>query len=537
MVAEPSDQELLAAAPSQPGDAAALVVYGITLQALGRYLDACEPLLQATVLAPTNANAWLQAAIDLQSIGREAQAEHAFAALRELHPIQESMWFSDQIEEPLRPFAQLSRAVYLLTADGNRQGAQEALTQLVDAYGEIPLPRVQQVVAAALNSLGRFEEVIQRYTVDDTDPRLRWWVASALVTQGARLSSKGRGYDALASWHQVLNNYGDDPDLQFLVARALGNQANVYGRLGQTNEQLRALEETIRRYEKAQDPVLRRRAAAAIASRQDILQHIDRQHTAQEAADRLDAQFRGDPDPLVKVIVEDARIDRWLAGHPRLPQAFASMLRRLLRQAARLRYREPRGIAYPSAPRSMGVRVLGRTVTCLGRLLQVAAIAVVVVFATRANSEGQTTSSPALVSVALGIAGQLTVLFGQRLRGGRFTAEMLRLEPRQLPRTIAIAVLTLALVWLSPGLERAGSAYVYGLPRETYRGLRETGLPVWADIAMMIFIAPIEILVLLIMFSAGPLKAFKKLLGDKNPAVEAAEEQFGSVHMESDEEQ
>jgi tetratricopeptide (TPR) repeat protein len=533
MVMELSDEEMLAGAPSRRGDAAALVRYGIVFQALGRWAEAREPLLRATVLAPTNPDVWLQAAMDLMAVGQEDQAEQAVAALRQLRPMRESMWFAGDIGEPLQPIAQLSRALYVLVVEEDGAAAEGILTQLVDAYDEAALPRIQQIVATALIGLGREDEVIERY-MKETDPALRIWVASALVTQGAKLADKGEAYKALASWQRVLEDYGDDPNLQHLVARALSNQVNEYGRRGQASEQLRALDETVRRYASTPDPALRRRAAAALALRRDILNDTGQQRAAQETVDRLFTQFRGDPDPVIAGIIADARIDRWLAGRQALPRFFIPPLRSLLRLVHRLRYRRQRGIDYTREPPSKAVTMLGRALTLAGRVVLATAIVGSVVFTIRAGSNGQTTSGLVLACGALAIAGQLGALLGQRLRG-RFTAEMLALVPRRLPRTLVAAVFTLAIAWVSPALEQLGVAYTFGPPRETYRWFLGIGLPSWADISVMVVVAPIEVVLLIAVFTTVVLTPLRALLGRKNALVTALEDSFGSIKVEPDE--
>jgi tetratricopeptide (TPR) repeat protein len=471
--------------------------------------------------------------MDLMIVLQEDQAEQAIAALRQLRPTRESMWFAGEIEEPLQPIARLSRAFYVLAAEGDGAAAEEVLTQLVDAYGEAALPRIQQIVAAALLALGREEEVIGRYQ-RQADPALRMWVASALVEQGAKLSGKGEADKALASWHRVLDDYGDDPGMQHLVARALSNQVAEYGGRGQSSEQLRALDEMVRRYARAADPALRRRAATALALRRDILNDTGQQRAAQETADRLLAQFADDPDPVVAGIIADARIDRWLAGRRALPRFFMAPLRDLLRLVHRLRYPRQRGIDYTWEPPSRAVTALGRTLTLTGRVALATAVVAWVVFTIRAGSEGQTTSSLVLACGALAIAGQLVALLGQRLRG-RFTAEMLALVPRRLPRTLAGAVFTLAIAWVSPALEHYGTAYAFGPPRETYRWLRSMGLPPWADISVMVVLAPIEVVLLTAVFTTVVLMPLRAFLGRKNALVVALEDSFGSIKVEPDE--
>jgi hypothetical protein len=235
----------------------------------------------------------------------------------------------------------------------------------------------------------------------------------------------------------------------------------AYGLLGRTSERLGALAETVHRYASAPDPVLRRQAAAALASRRDILRDAGQQRAAHEAADRLLTQFQGDPDPVVAGIAADARIDRWLADRRVLPRLLTPPFRGLLRVAARLQYRRPRSIDYPWASPSRLVTLLGRTLTITGRAVQVAAVVASVAFTIRAAREGQTTSSLVLACGVLIMAGHFAALLGHRLRG-RFTADMLRLVPSRLPRTIAAAVFALAVAWVSPVLERFGMAYAFG---------------------------------------------------------------------------
>lgn len=534
-MAGPTDEDILAGATRQPLDAAALVHRGIVLQALGHYDEALEPLLWATVLAPTNPNAWLQRAMGLRAVLREEQAEHAAAALRELRPMQASMWFAGEVEELLQPFARASRATYLIWVDRDEEAAKEVLTGLVDAYGEAMLPQVRQTVAYALISLGRAEEVIRRFATE-TDPGLRSCVASALVTQGALLADRGRVHESLASWNQIVQAYGDDPSLRPAVARALHNLAFVYGQHGQTEDQQRILDETVHRYAEAPEPELRRGAARALAQRHDVLRSNHQQQTAQETADRLLTKFRSDPDPVVARLAADARIERWLATRDKRLRFLARPIYWLLRLSAAIRHREPRGIDYPWAAHPKAITaLLGRALTAAGRIVQAAATVAVVMFATRVSREGGTTSSRALVCGALIIAGQLVAVLGQRLRG-RFTVEVLRLTPRRLPRTLAAAVLALAAMWISPTLERYGKAYVFGPPRDTYRWLREMGLRRWTDLAVMVPLAPIEVLTMITIFTVGVLKPLRSLLGSENALVVALEESFGSVSVEPDEE-
>jgi tetratricopeptide (TPR) repeat protein len=534
MVTELSGEHVLTGAPPPAGDAAALVRHGVDLQALGRWAEASEPLLQATVLAPTNPDAWLQTAINLGVAGREDQAEQAAAALGQLRPTRESMWFAAEVEEPLLPFARLSQAVYVLLAEKDEEAAQAILTRLVDGYREAPPPGARRVVAAALTMLGREEEVVERYQ-GETDPALRMWVASALVTQGARLADRDQLQQALAPWHRVVDAYGDDPGAQHAVAGALSNQAAAYGLLGQTSEQLEALDEAVHRYARTPDPALRRQAAAALASRRDIFRGTGQQRAAQEATDGLLTQFQGDPDPVVAHITANARIDRWLAGRRALPRFLTPPLRGLLRLATRLRYRRQRSIAYPWKSPSRPVTVLGSTLIVTGRVVQVAAIVGAVVFTIRAGREGQTTSSFVLACGALAMAGHFGAVVGQRLRG-RFTADMLRLVPSRLPRTLTAAVFALAVAWVSPTLERFGMAYAFGPPRETYRWFQGIGLPSWADISVMVVLAPIEVILLAALFTGVVLMPLRALLGKENALVAVLEDSFPSFKVESGEE-
>jgi tetratricopeptide (TPR) repeat protein len=534
MVTELSGEHVLTGAPPPAADAAALVRHGIELQALGRWAEASEPLLRATVLAPTNPDAWLQASMNLGIAAREDQAEQAAAALRQLRPARGSMWFAGEVEEPLLPFAQLSQAVYVLLVEKDEETGQGILTRLVDGGHEAAPPGAQQVVAAALTMLGREKEVVERYQ-GETDPALRMWVASALLTQGARLADKDQLPQALASWRRVVDAYGDDPGAQHAVAGALINQAAAYGLLGQASDQLKALGEAVHRYARTPDPALRRRAAAALASQRDIFRDSGQQHAAQEAADRLLTLFQGDPDPVIAGLAAGARIDRWLAGHRALPRFLASPLRGLLRLAARLRYRRRRSTDYPWKLPSRPLAVLGSTLIVTGRVVQVAAIVGAVVFTIRAGHERQTTSGLVLACGALAMLAHFAAVTGQRLRG-RFTADMLRLVPSQLPRTVATAVFALAVAWVAPTLEHFGLAYTFSPPRETYRWFHGIGLPSWADISVMVVLAPIEIILLSLLFTGVVLMPLRALLGKDNALVAALEDTFPSFKVESGEE-
>jgi hypothetical protein len=444
------------------------------------------------------------------------------------------MWFAAAVEEPLRPLAQLSQAVYELLAGSDEDAYRWLLAHVVKDYREAASPQVQQVVAAALTMLGREEEVIGRYG-RETDPALRMWVASALVTQGAKQAGADRTDQALATWHRVVETYGDDPGMQPLVARALSNQAYAYGLLGQTSDQLGALDETVHRYARSPDPALRRRAAAALASRRDIFQDADQPCSAREATDRLLTQFQGDHDPVVAGITADARMDRWLAGRRVLPRFLIPPLRGLLVLLARLRYRRQRGIDHPWKPPSRLVTASGSALTVTGRVVQVAAVVAAVVFTIQAGRESQTTSSFVLACVALAMAGHFASVAGQRVRG-RLSADMLRLVPSRLPLALTGAVFALAAAWVSPALACFGLAYAFGPPRETYRWFLGIGLPSWADISVMVVLAPIEVLLLTALLTGVVLVPLRALLGQENALVAALEDSFPSFRVESGEE-
>ena len=112
---------------------------------------------------------------------------------------------------------------------------------------------------------------------------------------------------------------------------------------------------------------------------------------------------------------------------------------------------------------------------------------------------------------------------------------MLALVPRRLPRTLAGAVFTLAIAWVSPALEHFGTAYTFGPPRESYRWFLGIGLPSWADISVMVVLAPIEVILLITLFTTLVLMPLRAFLGRKNALVTALEDSFGSIRAEPDE--
>jgi len=460
-----------------------------------------------------------------------------------LRPREAGLWFATEVEEPLAPLAALSRAAYLAEFESGA-AAEQLLAKLAADYGRATVPRIQHVVdvatlaladlAAGRNDLAQafelLDDLITRQA-ESSDSRVRVCVASALLRRGLLLVRSDRASEGIATWDRVLTIYGDEPALRPLTAGALGNKAETYSRLGMSEERLSSLQEIVRRFAEAPEPELRRAAAKAAALQGTVLAASGDQRAAQDVRADLIRRSRNDSDQIIARVVAEARLERWLAQRSPLFRAAARPTRRLLLLAPRLLYREQSGIAVRE-PRSRLTAGIGRALSVVGSTLTVASILAAVVYAIMGLLDRDTTSGPVLVFVAIAIASRGLSLLGQWLRG-RFSAEMLQFVPTRLPRTLFTAAAALGLGWISPTVERVGAVYTFGPPRYTYRLLRAAGLPDWAAIVAMIPIAPVELLLLAVLFTVvvvGPLRA---LLGRENALVKALEDSFPTVTGEA----
>jgi hypothetical protein len=68
------------------------------------------------------------------------------------------------------------------------------------------------------------------------------------------------------------------------------------------------------------------------------------------------------------------------------------------------------------------------------------------------------------------------------------------------------------------------------------RGFRGIGVPSWADISVMVVLAPIEVLLLTALFTGVVLVPLRALLGQGNALVASLEDSFPSFRVESGEE-
>ena len=541
MGSEPSDDELLDGAPSKPRDADALLQRGIVLQAIGRYTESLVPLQQAINLNSADPNVWLQIAIALEGPGRfeKKPLDQAMAALRVLRPDEEEMWFAHEVDQPIAPFAAYSRGVYRFAFKG-AEAAERTYNQLVADYENATSPRVQVVVGRALGELAniaayrgqseqelrQLNELIARYG-ESPDSRLHVIVAAALRERGRRMAATGLDADALASWDRIVTAYGDEIEVQSLVAGALSLMAEKYGELSKTTEQLTLLKEIARRYADDPDPLLRWLAAEAGTIQASVLAATGDQQAAHDA--RLDVirRHRHDRDPMVTRFVLNARIEEWMARHPRIPGAALLPARRLFFRVHRLLRRPNDGIA---------TRLPGGRVAALGMALCVAATVLVVasiaggMYAIAKEGPGRGTHSGLyLVSWIAAFAGQAVWLLGRRLRG-RFSVGMLRWAPARRYRTLLASMFAFAVVWIAPSIDQVGEVLFFDPPRYIYRFLLNTvHVPKWLDIAMMCVIAPVGALLLAVL--VWMLQAFlRALLGSDNALAEQVGDSF-PVHV------
>lgn len=536
----PPDDAVLTLAPRDPSTAPEFLRRGLVLQALGLQHDALEPLTWATVLTPTDTNAWLARCMSLSLLGRDEQSHHALLAAREVNPGREAMWFENDGETALEPLAMLSRAAFLAGVEERLVPAEATLDELVRRYKDVPVPRIQQVVANGMIMLaglatGRdhpsaaqehLAALVTRYA-DTEDARVRLCLASALLTLGALQLDGDAAQDAMVTWQRAVAAAEDDPAAQLFVARALRNQALVHDLSGRNDLAHSMMQSLADRFCRDPDPELRSRAADALRVTSVMSAESGDVAAADASARAIVDLYRHDTNPALARLVSKTRVELWLANRT-VPRLVGQAVRWLAAREAAIRHRDTVGIDFPRPRDRPARRGLGWVLTVIGRLTQAVATLGGVTVAIRLLNAPDHTSMTVVLCAGLIMVGELVALLGQRLRG-RFTIGVLRVTPARLPRTAAGAVIALLAAWLSPALERAGALYTFGPPAATYEWLLGIGLPVWAGAAAMLVFGPLEILILLGAFYAVVLSPLRRLLGGASPLVEALGDSFGSV--------
>ena len=502
---------------------------GLALQADGHDGRALPFLVRAAMLHRTDADAWLQAYMALSAVGRSDDARLASSVLIELHPVQKQMWFEQEIDDSLEPLARVSRTAFISLVPRDAEALELQLQQVISDLRASTEPPVRRMVGFARLGLagqravnGRVPEALQILDemIDelaaDPDPRVRSCVASALVTRGGLLDRSGQAASALLDWARVRSVYGEDAgEVQELVARAIGNTIDSL-HVGSPDRDALLLE-FFNRYRTSADVSLRRRSAAA-------LQEVAGQDLAAEA-------FRDDPDWQLARMCARARVDRWVRRRLPLGRILARGLGPLAGLIIALRHRRRATLVDTAVgPRR---RAAGAVLVVLGRSVQLAAILAAAYVNVHAVVNEQTADLRLVGCVLILGVARLAALLGHQL-SGRFTVETLGLAPRRLPRTVLTLALTLVSAWLAPGLEQVGLQFTYGPVRATFDWLKGVGLPTWADIVVMIPIAPVEVLFMITIFSAFVLRPLGAILGKGSAAVSVLEESFGSLTSEPD---
>ena len=549
MASEPSDDELLDGAPCKPRDVGALLRRGIVLQAIGRYTESLDPLLQAIGINFADPNLWLHTMIALTAPGRypvEQQLKQALAALRELRPQEDELWFTNGADPPLAPFAAYSRAVYQAVFVGPKAWEQ-AVAQLVTDYGNFSSLRVQSIVGKALLDSARrahrngkqaeaerqFDDLIVRYH-DSTDSRLQAIVADALVNRGKLMADSHFNKEALTTWDRVVTTYGDEFELRICVAVALWEVAEKYGNLGNTKEQLSRLQEFIRRYADDPEPGLRELAAKAGARKVSILAATGDPRASHDARLEVISRYRYDRNPTVARIALNARLQQWLERRNPMVRSILTPARRFILYMHRLLRRSHDDLAV-GQPHSAAIAV-GMALSIAAPILIVASIAGYRFALSKEGPDRSTHSGLLLVFWIAAFASQALWLLGRRLRG-HFSIGMLRFAPKRLWRTLLWAAVTLWVVWITPTVEEIGKISLIAPPRNTYRFLQHTvHVPEWLDFALLCVIVPVEYVLIFAYFTVV-LQWVRNVLGSGNSVGEVLGESVPHVTSGDDEEE
>lgn len=196
-----------------PGRPSTLSNLAATRIALGRPLEALEPLQQALESAPFDAQAWTHRGVALSALGRRAEAEASHARALEIDPRRTGDWSERAqaligLKRPSEALQCLDRALSLAPDDA----------WLHCRRGQTLL-RLQRT--------GEAQAALQRAL--DLDPTL----AEAWSDLGALSSEQGRLPHALACWQQALDHGGDPELLHYQMAGVRARLAED-GRVEQT---------------------------------------------------------------------------------------------------------------------------------------------------------------------------------------------------------------------------------------------------------------------------------------------------------------
>lgn len=181
-----------------PGRTSTLSNLAATRIALGRPMEALEPLQQALESAPGDAQAWSHRGVACAALGRRVEAEESHARALEIDPRRTADWV-----ERARALIGLKRPAEALQCIDQALALAPGDAWLHCRRGQTLL-RLQRPMEAQ----AALEQAV------DLDPAL----AEAWSDLGALSSEQGRLEHALACWQRALEHGGDPDMLRFQMA-------------------------------------------------------------------------------------------------------------------------------------------------------------------------------------------------------------------------------------------------------------------------------------------------------------------------------
>ena len=232
--------------------------------------------------------------------------------------------------------ALFNKAVTLARQDRTEEEI-EAYQQLLDRFGDDPDPTIRALAAKALLNKGialakqdLFEEateVIERAVrlyeeLAAADPdtaregldsarqllgEVRGLAAQAMLDRAVTLGQQ-QPSQAIEAYQQLLDRFGDDPDLREIVATALFNKAVTLARQDRTEEEIEAYQQLLDRFGDDPDPTIRALAAKALLNKGIALAKQDLFEEAYEAIERAVNRYEelaaADPGTLGKPLTQ-----------------------------------------------------------------------------------------------------------------------------------------------------------------------------------------------------------------------------------------
>jgi tetratricopeptide (TPR) repeat protein len=152
---------------------------------------------------------------------------------------------------------------------------------------------------------------------DIEDPVWPRSVASALISKGVVLGQLSRDEEAIASYDEAINRFGEtkDPNILVNVALALVNKGEVLDRLDRKDEEIVIYDQVIQRFGKVSEPEMQINVATALVYKGVVLDKLKRSEEAIATYDEVIKRFGETTDNVLRVYVISASFNKGVVLH------------------------------------------------------------------------------------------------------------------------------------------------------------------------------------------------------------------------------